>query len=189
MSSDSSTIIRKRRVRIVAFNMVYATLVNQVEPNLYWLNTTQYAKTIPSKTTEEAEEDDHYLLYLKKIMEKGKDHEDYIMLHQLYYDALKYANENIEIISQFLKNWDWQRVSRVEQVLMILCVTEWLHFPEIPVKVSLNEYMEIAKLYANPDESHKFINGILDKILVYLQSNKRIHKVGKGSITESKKKL
>ncbi|MCS7075557.1 MAG: transcription antitermination factor NusB [Bacteroidia bacterium] len=179
----------KRKVRIVAFNMVYAVLVNQLDPNQYWLNNTQYAKTLQKNTQNQNTNEDEYLQYLQNFIQKGKENENYILLHDLYHQALRNTPEYIQLITRFLENWQWERVSTVERVLMILCLTEWLCFPQIPVKVSLNEYMEMAKIYANPDESHKFINGVLDKILVYLQENKQIHKIGKGTITQSKKKL
>lgn len=169
MKKEKKFVLNRRAVRMVAVNMIYALLVNQVNVHDYWIDLTQYAKTYKPET----EEEDYYLVYLQKIVEAGKENENYLFLYSLYHQALAHKAEIVEIISQFLENWDWSRINKVEQVLMLLCVTEWLYFPDIPAKVSLNEYMEIAKIYANPDESHKFINGILDKILVYLRKTKQ----------------
>jgi N utilization substance protein B len=160
---------------MVAVNMIYAVTMNDIDIHDYWTNLTQYVKT-HEKQEQKSEEEDYYLDYLQKIVEAGKESEVYLLLRDLYLETLKHRDENIELITNFLENWDWSRINKVEQILMMLCITEWLYFPGIPAKVSLNEYMEIAKIYANPDESHKFINGILDKILVYLRENKKILK-------------
>ncbi len=161
---------------MVAVNMIYAVLMNDMNIHNYWTNVTQYAKTQERHEQKPEKEEDYYLDYLEKILDTGKENEIYLLLHDLYYQTLKHKEENIELIANFLENWDWSRVNKIEQVLMMLCITEWMYFPGIPAKVSLNEYMEIAKIYANPDESHKFINGVLDKILVYLRENKQILK-------------
>lgn len=184
MKKEKPLELNRRKIRVVAMNMIYALMMNEINPKEYWINATQYAKT----QTKEKEEDS-YLMYLEKILELGKEHQNYILLYNLYHETVNHKEEIVAMISDFLENWEWDRISKIEQVLMILCVTEWLYFPEIPVKVSLNEYMEIAKIYANPDESHKFINGILDKILVYLQDNQKIHKIGKGILDTKHKKL
>lgn len=184
MKSDKKPSLNRRKVRMIAVNMIYAVLINDTNIDDYWVTVTQYALTRERKTKnqdEEEKEENNYLDNIEKILEEGKESENYLLLYNLYYESLKHKEESIELIGTFLENWEWSRINKIEQVLMILCVTEWLYFAEIPVKVSLNEYMEIAKIYGNPKESHKFINGILDKILVYLQENKKIHKIGKGN--------
>lgn len=179
MKTGTKLVLNRRTVRMVAVNMIYAVIMNDMDIHDYWINSTQYARTREKKEQNPEKEEDYYLNYLEKIVETGKESENYVLLHSLYHEALNHKEESIGLISDFLENWEWSRINKVEQILMILCVTEWLYFPDIPTKVSLNEYMEIAKIYANPDESHKFINGILDKILVYLQENKKIHKIGR----------
>lgn len=176
MKTENKLVLNRRVVRMVAVNMIYAALVNDMDIHDYWTNTTQYARTQERHEQKSEKEEDYYLDYLEKILDTGKDNEIYLLLYDLYHKTLKHKEENIQLITIFLENWDWERINKIEQVLMMLCVTEWLYFPDIPAKVSLNEYMEIAKIYANPDESHKFINGILDKILVYLRENKQILK-------------
>ncbi len=176
MKTEKKLVLNRRTVRMVAVNMIYAVLMNDMNIHNYWTNVTQYAKTQERHEQKPEKEEDYYLDYLEKILDTGKENEIYLLLHDLYYQTLKHKEENIELIANFLENWDWSRVNKIEQVLMMLCITEWMYFPGIPAKVSLNEYMEIAKIYANPDESHKFINGVLDKILVYLRENKQILK-------------
>ena len=69
-------------------------------------------------------------------------------------------------------------------IVMSLAITEMTEFSEIPVKVSLDEYIEIAKFYST-QKSNIFVNGILDKIVEYLKKEGRIKKVGRGLIGES----
>ncbi len=76
-------------------------------------------------------------------------------------------------------NWDSERIIKIDKLLMIMAITEFLHFPSIPTKVSINEYIEIAKDYGTPKSSF-FINGVLDKLLVDYQKNKKVQKTGRG---------
>lgn len=76
-------------------------------------------------------------------------------------------------------NWDSERITKIDKLLMIMAITEFLHFPSIPTKVSINEYIEIAKDYGTPKSSF-FINGVLDKLLVDYQKNNKIQKTGRG---------
>jgi N utilization substance protein B len=76
-------------------------------------------------------------------------------------------------------NWDLDRLAKVDLVIINLALTEIIHFSEIPVKVSLNEYIELSKDYST-EKSSFFINGILDKIVKDLLKNNSIIKEGRG---------
>ncbi len=88
-------------------------------------------------------------------------------------------DELLSYIKPTLKNWDHERLAVMDMILLKMAITEMLEFPTIPTKVTLNEYVEIAKLYSTP-KSKDFINGILDKILTQLIGEDRIHKEGRG---------
>ena len=79
------------------------------------------------------------------------------------------------------RNWESDRIAKMDTMLMKLCIAEWRGFQEIPVKVSLNEYLDLSKEYSTP-KSSSFINGILDKIVTNLQEDGLINKVGRGMI-------
>ena len=79
------------------------------------------------------------------------------------------------------RNWESDRIAKMDTMLMKLCIAEWRGFQEIPVKVSLNEYLDLSKEYSTP-KSSSFINGILDKIVTNLQEDGLINKVGRGII-------
>lgn len=81
------------------------------------------------------------------------------------------------LISDVLTNWDLKRIAKLDLIVMHMAICEFLYFPNIPIKVTMNEYIEIIKIYSTT-KSPIFINGILDKILKILQ--KQIIKIGKG---------
>jgi len=98
-------------------------------------------------------------------------------------NLLKKSHKNdkalLEIIEPILNNWDSDRIAIVDMILMKMGVTELVHFSTIPTKVTLNEYVEIAKSYSTA-KSKDFINGILDKIKTDLAANGKIAKEGRG---------
>lgn len=85
------------------------------------------------------------------------------------------------IIEPNLKNWDADRVAMIDMILLKMAIAELLNFPSIPTKVTLNEYVEIAKLYST-DKSKDFINGILDRLMKKLDAEGKISKEGRGLI-------
>jgi N utilization substance protein B len=86
-----------------------------------------------------------------------------------------------ELINPNLQNWDADRVAIIDMLLIKMALAEFIHFPSIPTKVTLNEYVEISKMYST-DKSRDFINGILDRLLKKLQSQGVIKKEGRGLI-------
>lgn len=86
-----------------------------------------------------------------------------------------------EEIKPLLTNWDPDRLAITDSIIMRMALAEFLYFHEVPVKVTINEYLEIAKTYSTP-RSSEFINGILDKLLQQLRETERLLKTGKGVI-------
>lgn len=84
-----------------------------------------------------------------------------------------------EIIGAQLVNWELDRVAIIDMILLKMALTEFLHFESIPVKVTINEYLDIAKLYSTP-KSNEFINGVLVALQAKLESENLIHKSGRG---------
>jgi len=85
----------------------------------------------------------------------------------------------IEEIGSKTKNWDADRITQIDTVLMQMAICEFQKFPSIPVKVTINEYLEIAKEYSTPKSSN-FINGILDKIVKEYTTEGNLNKIGRG---------
>jgi len=89
--------------------------------------------------------------------------------------------EYSELIKPKLKNWEEERIAEMDLLLIKMGLTEFLYLEDIPVKVTINEYLEIAKLYSTP-QSKDFINGILDGILRDLKDQNKLRKVGRGAV-------
>lgn len=107
--------------------------------------------------------------------------EDRDFIVNLLQKTIAFEEEYQKLISDKTKNWEAERIAIVDILLMKLALTELVHFPAIPVKVSMNEYIEIAKEFSTP-KSNLFINGILDKILAELKTAGKVRKSGRGLI-------
>lgn len=83
------------------------------------------------------------------------------------------------LIEQFSQNWEVARIASIDKLILSIAITEFLSFPEIPVKVSINEAIELSKQFST-EKSAFFINGLLDSAKNYLKENDKIHKEGKG---------
>lgn len=98
-------------------------------------------------------------------------------------DLLKKTISNNEQILEDLNgktpNWDSERIALLDQAILKIAITELLHFPSIPTKVTINEYLEIAKDYSTPN-SNNFVNGVLDELVREFTKNKRFTKKGRG---------
>lgn len=92
--------------------------------------------------------------------------------------VLQYAN-NRDIIAQKARNWELDRIAIMDILLINMALVELTEFPSIPVKVSMNEYIEISKYFSSA-KSKVFINGILDKLVAEFKAEKKIHKMGRG---------
>lgn len=102
----------------------------------------------------------------------------------LFLKAILQEKESSEIIQVHTLNWEISRIALIDRLLLRLAVTEFLYFPDIPPKVTINECIEVAKVYSTA-QSGKFINGILDAILLDLISAGKIQKKGRGLIDSS----
>lgn len=118
-------------------------------------------------------------LIAKPDLEEQQTYEQFA--NQLLLYTLDHSQDILSIITTHVKNWDLQRLSQVDIVLLKMAVIEFLYFPTIPTKVTINEYMEISKIYSSP-KSHEFLNGVLDHILQDLSQQNKIQKVGRGLV-------
>jgi transcription antitermination protein NusB len=118
---------------------------------------------------------------LLPLLKDAPDDKHFMTL--LFKKTIVYNEAHEELINEFTKNWDMDRIANMDMLLMKMAITEFLYIDSVPVKASLNEYIEISKEYSTPN-SRLFINGILDKIIVRLKADERIKKVGKGAKEE-----
>lgn len=130
--------------------------------------------------------------FLLKKLKKLNDHSTESLLPALKIDKedidfgmnllRKTALKSEELIQQYVDktaNWDKERIADLDAILLQMAICEFMHFPSIPVRVSLNEYLEIAKEYSSP-KSSIFINGILDTVSNQLKESGKLKKSGRG---------
>ena len=112
-----------------------------------------------------------------------KDEEDRQFAKDLYRKVVLNHTENVTLIKQHTVNWDIERIAFIDNLILELALSEFLYFPSIPTKVTMNEYIELSKYYST-EKSRNFINGILDKALKDLKKLNKIQKAGRGLIGE-----
>jgi transcription antitermination protein NusB len=138
------------------------------EKSIYWLDDWELVNKMIIKTLLEINEDNTSLL----LLELFKDDEDRDFARELFRRTIVSESEMDRIIAARTQNWDIDRIALMDIIIMKMAITEILKFPGIPVKVSLNEYIELSKMYSTP-KSKVFINGILDKLVEeFVQENK-----------------
>ena len=129
---------------------------------------------------------------IKMLRKIKKTHDEHMSLPSLYKDIddkkfakdifRKTALKGVEFAKEIegkTPNWDKDRIAELDKAVIKMAICEFQKFPSIPVKVTINEYLEIAKEYSTP-KSSIFINGILDKISKEYQENGKLNKVGRG---------
>lgn len=107
--------------------------------------------------------------------------EDVKFVKSLYYKSVLQSDDSLVLLKKHTQNWDVDRIARLDTVIMKMGITEFISFPSIPVKVTMNEYLEISKNYST-EKSRVFINGVLDKVLLDLKNANRLNKSGMGLI-------
>ena len=108
---------------------------------------------------------------------KDKDDEDFVSA--LFKKTVLKQKTYEEDIAEKTPNWEADRIADVDMILIKMAITEFINFPSIPTRVTINEYIEISKDYSTEKSSY-FINGVLDKISKEFINNKRIVKIGRG---------
>ncbi len=149
------------------------------EKSIYWADDYDLVNKEIIKMltvlTEQSDSSD----YLYKQKDTFREDIDFVI--DLFRKTIIHNEEYENLISDSIKNWEIERVAVVDVLLMKMAICELFNFPEMPVKVSLNEYIEIAKIYSTP-QSSTFINGVLDKLLEDFKKENKIVKTGRGII-------
>ncbi|MEY3198569.1 MAG: transcription antitermination factor NusB [Bacteroidota bacterium] len=147
------------------------------EKSIHWMDDIDLACSMVLKTIKTFEKgEDISILPLYK-----KDDDEQEFVRELLRKTISMNKENEELIDDLTKNWELDRIAKMDIILMKMAITELQIFNNIPTKVTLNEYIEISKFYSTP-KSNGFINGILDKAIGRLEEEKKILKIGRGLI-------
>jgi len=152
-------------------------MLNELEEqSIYWNDDLDFAISMVIKTIKKFKSENDRGEYLMSLY---KDDEDQEFTTKLFRKAISNESENRKIIENYTKNWDVDRVAVMDVLIMQLALTELMEFPSIPVKVTLNEYIELAKYYST-NRSSTFINGVLDRITKDFREEGKIVKAGRG---------
>lgn len=149
------------------------------EWDIYWSENKPIVRSMVLKTFKDLTLESVDNFELAEISYNWEEDKDFFV--QLYDETLNLASEFTELISQKTENWDIDRLAMTDRIILEMGIAEMMTFPSIPVKVTINEYIELAKLYSTP-KSKQFINGILDAISKELTNNGTIRKSGRGLI-------
>ena len=144
--------------------------------DLGWSENSAVLKSMVLKTIKSVEsiESEMVLMELSKNWE-----EDLLFLENIFDFSVKNEDEYHAIVAEKSKNWEIDRVALTDKIILEMALAEMMNFPSIPVKVTINEYIELSKLYSTP-KSKQFINGILDVLSEELKKEGRIKKSGRG---------
>lgn len=114
-----------------------------------------------------------------KLLPKFKSEDDLEFAKTLLTKALVQYDDNQELVDRFTQNWDVERIAFMDNLILTIAIAELTTFESIPVKVTLDEWIDIAKHYSSPTSSN-FVNGVLDKIVAELTESGRVKKSGRG---------
>ena len=176
MASETSSYEEDRELwrklyKNIIFNNIDLDQVLEVQ-SLYWNDDKEIVDTFVLKTIKRFDEKNGAK---QELLPEFKDEEDQDFARRLFRRTILNADYYRHLISENTKNWDLDRVAFMDVVIMQIALAEILSFPNIPVSVSLNEYVEIAKLYSTP-KSGGFINGTLDGIVNSLKKENKLTK-------------
>ena len=176
MASGTSSYEEDRELwRKLCKNIIFNNIeLDQVleDQSLYWNDDKEIVDTFVLKTIKRFDEKNGAK---QELLPEFKDEEDQDFARRLFRRTILNADYYRHLISENTKNWDLDRVAFMDVVIMQIALAEILSFPNIPVSVSLNEYVEIAKLYSTP-KSGGFINGTLDGIVNSLKKENKLTK-------------
>ncbi|MEA3451027.1 MAG: transcription antitermination factor NusB [Bacteroidota bacterium] len=181
MNSDDNSYDADKRIllyliEIILYNCksLYSTLE---EESIFWIDNIDFVLLATTITVDKLSIG-HDMN--RKLLRQFKNNDDKDFAIELLHKTILNSDKYTEIIKKNIINWDFKRISFIDRIILQMSLAELIEFPEIPIKVSLNEYIELAKKYGIPKKSSNFVNGILDKIVKNLKKENIIKKTGRG---------
>ena len=148
------------------------------EKSIYWLDDFEVSNLSVMKTLKSFKpESDEY----SRILPVFKDEDDKDFANNLLKKTLLNSADYKKYVVETASNWDEERISDMDQLLMQMAISELLNFETIPVKVTLNEYIELSKDYSS-QKSKVFINGVIDKLAIRFNEEGKLKKLGRGLV-------
>lgn len=145
------------------------------EENIFWNEDFDFIMHIVSRTMKNFYDNDKFeLLPLYKDEEDDKE-----FAKKLFNHTILHNKEFEAAISERTKNWEVDRIALMDILILKMALTELVSFPNIPVKVTINEFIDISKEFSTP-KSKQFVNGVLDKLAADFKDQGKINKTGRG---------
>lgn len=176
IEEDKEFISKVFSEQLIGFEDLYLILE---EKSIYWNDDIDFIISMICKLISNIDKRTIY----KDSISSFKNDEDIEFTKILFRKSILNFEDNKKLVKEYSQNWDIDRIAQMDLLILSMAITEIKDFPTIPVKVSFDEYIEIAKLYSTQNSSI-FINGVLDKIIAKLKQEKKIIKKGKGLIGE-----
>ena len=148
------------------------------EKDIYWQENKAIARSLVSRSIRDLEADSIPKEFTLPDFSNNWE-EDKGFFEKIFKSAVDNDQEYSDIIAAKTKNWEVDRLAITDQIILKMAIAEMLNFQSIPVKVTINEYIELSKNYSTP-KSKQFINGILDVISVELKTTGLLKKSGRG---------
>ncbi|MDE0916738.1 MAG: transcription antitermination protein NusB, partial [Flavobacteriales bacterium] len=182
MSSDERSFRHDREALLRMFrkHLINETAFQEMleEESIFWVDDLDLASSMVIKTIKNIKEEDEEV----DIMPVWRnDDDDKAFMVGLFTQTLAQGVLNEALIKEGAQNWELERIALIDRILMKMALAEAKTFESIPLKVTLNEYIELSKYYST-EKSHGFINGILDQLFTSLQESGDIKKTGRGLI-------
>ena len=146
------------------------------EESIYWNDDFSFAMIMAVKTMDRIQPNNKV-----KLLPMFKNDDDRDFAKTLLRKAIINQEEYLKIIERHTRNWDPDRIAQTDRLILQLAIAEATEFPTIPVKVTLNEYIEVSKYYST-EKSKTFINGLLDQMIKSLTKEGKIKKTGRGLV-------
>lgn len=148
------------------------------ERDIYWKENKAIARSLVSRSIRDLEEDSVPKEFNLPDFSNNWE-EDKAFFEKIFQSVVKNDVEYSKLIAAKTKNWEVDRLAITDQIILKMAIAEMLNFQSIPVKVTINEYIELSKNYSTP-KSKQFVNGVLDVISVELKSSGQLKKSGRG---------
>jgi len=178
MNSEKSSFQEDKEFIVALFKEIIAPnekLADYFEgENISWVDDIPFVNTWIVKTLNQTKAEGTF--HLGNLY---KDHDDKKFVVELFRKVVLNHSEFEKDVMDKTPNWDADRIAEIDMILIKMAICEFLKFPSIPTRVTINEYIEISKDYST-EKSSFFINGVLDKILKDFDASKRMTKIGRG---------
>jgi transcription antitermination protein NusB len=183
MSGDTANDIQYLKTIYKKHIYTHSSFLSYLEElNIHWVHDQYYIGVILMSLMKKDSAFNNAQIPFPEVF-KNNDFEeaesDLEFANTLFMKTITEHKEYDNIIHQYLENWEPDRIALTDTIIMRMACAEILHFNQIPVRVSLNEYIELSKSYSTP-KSKIFVNGILDKVIAHYAREGKFEKIGRG---------